>query len=35
MDLYTLPTPNGWNASVVLEDLALPYSVKRVYFARR
>lgn len=25
--LYTAPTPNGWKASVCLEELALPYTV--------
>jgi len=25
IDLYTAPTPNGWKASVTLEELALPY----------
>jgi GST-like protein len=25
IDLYTAPTPNGWKASVVLEELGLPY----------
>jgi glutathione S-transferase len=27
IDLYTSPTPNGWKASVTLEELALPYEV--------
>ena len=27
IDLYTSPTPNGWKASITLEELALPYQV--------
>ncbi|MBM4268729.1 MAG: glutathione S-transferase [Deltaproteobacteria bacterium] len=27
IDLYTSPTPNGWKASVALEELGLPYEV--------
>ena len=27
IDLYTAATPNGWKASVALEELALPYKV--------
>ncbi|MGA7712244.1 MAG: glutathione S-transferase N-terminal domain-containing protein [Rhizomicrobium sp.] len=27
IDLYTAATPNGWKASVALEELALPYQV--------
>jgi glutathione S-transferase len=26
IDLYTAPTPNGWKASVTLEELGLPYT---------
>ncbi len=25
IDLYTAPTPNGWKASITLEELGLPY----------
>lgn len=27
IDLYTSPTPNGWKASITLEELELPYAV--------
>ena len=27
IDLYTAPTPNGWKASIALEELGLPYKV--------
>lgn len=30
IDLYTAPTPNGWKASVTLEELALPYETHAV-----
>lgn len=30
IDLYTAPTPNGWKASVTLEELSLPYETKFV-----
>ncbi len=30
IELHTAPTPNGWKASVTLEELGLPYEVKFV-----
>ena len=33
IDLYTAPTPNGFKASVTLEELGLPYEVKPVNIA--
>jgi len=33
IDLYTAPTPNGWKASVTLEELALPYDAHFVNIA--
>jgi glutathione S-transferase len=30
IDLYTAPTPNGWKASVTLEELGLPYEARMV-----
>ncbi|NWH07315.1 MAG: glutathione S-transferase N-terminal domain-containing protein [Alphaproteobacteria bacterium] len=33
MDLYTAPTPNGWKASVTLEEMGLSYEVKSVNIA--
>jgi len=30
IDLYTAPTPNGWKASICLEELGLPYEVRIV-----
>jgi glutathione S-transferase len=30
IDLYTAPTPNGWKASITLEELELPYTMHPV-----
>ncbi|TNE62160.1 MAG: glutathione S-transferase [Alphaproteobacteria bacterium] len=34
ISLYTSPTPNGWKASVTLEELGLPYEVKAIDLAK-
>jgi hypothetical protein len=34
IDLYTASTPNGWKASITLEELALPYEVKPVALSK-
>jgi GST-like protein len=30
IDLYTSPTPNGWKASITLEELEIPYEVTAI-----
>jgi glutathione S-transferase len=34
IDLYTAPTPNGWKASVTLEELELPYETHAIDLAK-
>lgn len=34
IDLYTAPTPNGWKASVALEELELPYQTHPINLAQ-
>ncbi len=33
IDLYTAATPNGWKASITLEELEIPYEVKALNLA--
>jgi glutathione S-transferase/GST-like protein len=35
IDLYTASTPNGWKASVALEELGLPYEVHHLNLRKR
>jgi GST-like protein len=35
IELFTAATPNGWKASITLEELALPYRVRRIDFDKR
>jgi len=34
IDLYTAGTPNGWKASIMLEEIGLPYTVKPIQLDR-
>jgi len=34
IDLYTASTPNGWKASVTLEELEIPYEVHPIDFSK-
>ncbi len=35
IELFTAATPNGWKASITLEELGLPYKVRRIDFEKR
>ncbi len=35
IELFTAATPNGWKASITLEEIALPYKVRRIDFEKR
>jgi GST-like protein len=35
IELFTAATPNGWKASITLEELALPYKVRRIDFDKK
>ncbi|MFT4561200.1 MAG: GST-like protein, partial [Gammaproteobacteria bacterium] len=30
IELYTWPTPNGWKASIALEEMGIPYSTHAI-----
>src|SRR5512144_3281480 len=30
IELFTSPTPNGWKASIALEEMELPYTVRPI-----
>lgn len=34
IDLYTFPTPNGWKASIMLEEVGLPYTIHVVHIGK-
>lgn len=35
IDLYTSATPNGWKASITLEELGLPYTVQPISLSKQ
>jgi GST-like protein len=35
IELFTAATPNGWKASIALEELGIPYKVRRIDFDKR
>lgn len=34
IDLYTFPTPNGWKASIMLEEVGLPYKAHIIHISK-
>lgn len=34
IDLYTAATPNGWKASIMLEEIGLPYDVRHIHLEK-
>lgn len=34
IDLYTFPTPNAWKASIMLEEVGLPYNTHVVHIGK-
>ncbi|MBT5240663.1 MAG: glutathione S-transferase family protein [Rhodospirillaceae bacterium] len=34
IDLYTFPTPNGWKASIMLEEVGLPYNTHVIHIGK-
>jgi len=34
IELFTSPTPNGWKASIALEEMQLPYSVRPIALSK-
>jgi GST-like protein len=35
IELFTAATPNGWKASITLEELGLPYEVRKISFDKK
>jgi glutathione S-transferase/GST-like protein len=35
IELFTAATPNGWKASITLEELGLPYTVRKISFDKK
>jgi glutathione S-transferase len=35
IELFTAATPNGWKVSITLEELGIPYKVRRIDFDKR
>ena len=35
IELFTAATPNGWKASITLEELGIPYTVRKISFDKK